>query len=110
MHGGQEYPYDPYFPKLSSGSAVTYESDTCLGNNDHTTFYHYYTYSPCITETAMKYNLAVKECSDNSACDLNPLSYASAMVSSTNRTLQKIGIAKDGYIIYGPYKADGTLW
>jgi hypothetical protein len=42
--------YDPYGPKLygSSGTLLGIDPDHCLGDNDYETFYHYYSFSPCI--------------------------------------------------------------
>ena len=110
MFGAYENPYDPYFPSIVGDSPATYTSDTCLGNNDYTTFYHYYSYSPCIINTAMKYNLTVTKCSSNSTCKSHQLYYATNYTATANRTVKAIGLSKDGYLIYGPFKSDGTFW
>lgn len=110
MMGAAEYPYDPYYPAIVGSSPVTYYEDSCLGDNDYTSFYHYYSYSPCITNTANKYNLTVVKCTSNSTCKSNPLYYATNYTASANRTVVPIGLSKDGYLIYGPFKSDGTFW
>jgi hypothetical protein len=51
-------------------------------------------------------------CDDNSKCNEDKLNYALSYFKNDAdfKTLIIIGVAKDGRAIYGPYKADGTLW
>ena len=47
--GTSEKGFDAYYPKTYAGSsAVRIYPDICLGDSTYSTFYHYYTMSPCI--------------------------------------------------------------
>ena len=58
----------------------------------------------------MKSQPIAKMCSEDDQCKLGLNSYASATVDARTRKQEVIGIAKDGHMIYGPYKDDGSLW
>ena len=46
----------------------------------------------------------------NKECNTDVKSYAVSFIPRQLRTITPIGLAKDGRVIYGPYKQDGTLW
>ncbi len=48
--------FDPLFPSSydSVNISSTYAFDVCLGNNDYISWYHYYSYSPCIQGNQIK--------------------------------------------------------
>eukprot|EP00349_Pseudokeronopsis_sp_Brazil_P008630 CAMPEP_0202965436 /NCGR_PEP_ID=MMETSP1396-20130829/9412_1 /ASSEMBLY_ACC=CAM_ASM_000872 /TAXON_ID= /ORGANISM="Pseudokeronopsis sp., Strain Brazil" /LENGTH=121 /DNA_ID=CAMNT_0049688149 /DNA_START=685 /DNA_END=1050 /DNA_ORIENTATION=+ len=48
-------------------------------------------------------------CIELSDCKTTPFDYALEYLDDYP-SLTPMGIAKDGYIIWGPYKEDGTLW
>ncbi len=53
--GTSELGFDAYAPQSYKGlSPKSIPADLCLGNNDYTTFYHYYSNSPCILTGAYK--------------------------------------------------------
>ena len=49
-------------------------------------------------------------CSQIPSCKADPKLYAVAKIPAKLQSLNPIGLAKDGRVIYGPFKADGTLW
>jgi len=47
--GTSELGFDVFSPKSYDGkTAQSVSIDICLGNNDNTQYYHYYSQSPCI--------------------------------------------------------------
>jgi len=52
-----------------------------------------------------------EECSEDSACNSDPVTFAENIYDTNGwSSLNPIGIAKDGHIIWGPFDADGDLW
>ena len=49
-------------------------------------------------------------CEDVAECDKNPLAYMTKGMPTMMKDILPIGIAKDGHMIMGPYRGDGTLW
>ena len=49
-------------------------------------------------------------CEDVEECDKDPLTYMTKGIPTMLKDLMPIGLAKDGHMIMGPYRADGTLW
>ena len=49
-------------------------------------------------------------CEDVAECDKNPLTYMTKGVPTMLKDIMPIGLAKDGHMIMGPYRGDGTLW
>jgi len=49
-----------------------------------------------------------KFCTEVLDCDRNEFDYAIKKVAT--KTLFPIGVALDGHVIYGPFKANGELW
>lgn len=84
--------------------------DACLGNSDYSSFYHYYSFSPCIFDSTAKILSTAKSCDDVTTCTSNKLTYSSSYLTTKNKGLTPVGIAKDGHVIYGPYNALGSLW
>ena len=64
--------------------------------------------SPCMANSILP-DVPIKLCSDNVDCTNDKFEYAISEYT-TKKGLEVIGMAKDGRAIYGPYKADGTLW
>ena len=82
----------------------------CLGSSQYTSFYHYYSFSPCIFTSTVKSVTSGSTCASDTTCSSDPMTYALNYVTTSYKKLTPIGIAKDGHWIYGPYKDDGTLW
>lgn len=115
MAGTGETGFDPFYPKAYDTHVVssTYVFDICLGNNDYNSFYHYYSMSPCIVPTQTKGLDSGQLCSSSTPCDEAPLTYTTDLLRDEGVyvKLMRMGIAKDGSLIYGPFKdSSGELW
>lgn len=104
--------YDAFYPTAVNDrlSPARIDQDLCLGSSAVSTPYHYYMNSPCIYSRSDLKTQNSGPCSGNKLCNEDPLSYTLSFTSEGERALLPIGIAKDGHLIYGPYKNDGTLW
>lgn len=101
--GVSELGFDALYPKTYKGSAATpIKVDYCMGNNDYTSFYHYYSMSPCIFDGTIKSLPLGKSCDSDSSCR-NKKANHMITARSAYKTLTPIGIARDGHKIYGPY-------
>jgi hypothetical protein len=49
-------------------------------------------------------------CDTDPACKSSPTVYFSNNITNASRTVQPVGIAKDGRIMYNPYKINGDVW
>ncbi|CDW87712.1 lipoprotein [Stylonychia lemnae] len=108
--GTSELGFDVFSPKAYNGqSAKSIPVDLCLGNNDYTRYYHYYSNSPCILTGTQKAAIAGGLCTDDTNCNSNKTKFL-ITTRTTFKNLQEIGIARDGRKILGPYKADGSVW
>ncbi len=111
--GTSELQYDALYPKaygdLREPEAM--KLDICLGSSEIDRTYHYYTYSPCIHDSALAADDS-KLCTAITACRSNKLNFmiTGYSASSIGPGAAIVGIAKDGHIIVGPYKAPGKLW
>lgn len=73
--------------------------------------YHYQAMPPCAIEPSLFKYEGTTLCSNIAQCLANPLNYSeNIFVAKQMNTLIPIGIAKDGFIIYGPYDSFGNLW
>lgn len=64
MRSLSELNYDAYFPIAYSTfkSPLSVATDACLGNNDYASFYHYYSFSPCIYPSTPKSATTASTC------------------------------------------------
>ena len=109
-----DYGLDAFFPKaFGSKTNVKYvEIDQCLGSSDTDSTYRYYMYSPCMF-SGVSLRSQAKLCRNEKnyeLCHKNPTWHALAYTPAQVKTIHPIGLAKDGKVIYGPYRADGELW
>jgi hypothetical protein len=102
---------DPFYPNPYNGLvdavATKRKVDICGGDiNPWTKAYHYHTASACIVNSTIQGNTA---CSASTRCDTQ---HAKHMMDGwvQNKSLTAIGIAKDGHVIYGPYKDATDEW
>ena len=107
-----EFKFDPLFPQAyyyySSGKATAF--DTCLGYSGTYNTYRYHTFSPCLYDIPQRIE-GQYLCSMNESCALDPRIYALSLIPEELRVFQPIGLARDGRIIYSPFKPDGTgIW
>ena len=117
--------YDQIFPRVASGEKIQRVSmDQCLGTtirtNDPTLdilgiedtdgdgVYHYTTFSPCIQDDRVV-DLVFK-CETDPTCKISPVDYAIMNHTSVEKRMAVIGLAKDGRLIYGPYKTGAETW
>ena len=111
IHSGtSELMYDFFAPKGSGAGAVRVEVDSCLGSSEYKTFYHYYSFSPCMFQNGISAAGNAADCKSNSQCSKDYLKYAVANLPTPQRVLAVVGIARDGHMIVGPYKSSGALW
>jgi hypothetical protein len=110
--GTSEYGYDAFFPKAYGNmkSPRKVEVDVCLGTSSFSNTYRYYMFSPCIYESPLKSHARPCSSPDYPLCGQDVRNHSLAYVPKQLQTVSPIGIAKDGKIIYGPFKADGTIW
>lgn len=110
--GTSDYGYDAFFPSSygAKNSPRAIETDVCLGTSRTYSTYRYHMYSPCIYDIALRDVSAPCSSEDYPTCSLDVRAHALAYTPNNMKTLSPIGIAKDGRIIYGPFKADGTVW
>jgi hypothetical protein len=103
---------DPFFPAVygyvtsANVSTAAKMVDMCLAHVDEVGAYHYHAFAPCVVDSS--YSTTPESCDSITACTDELITYGEdAYVDS--ETLTVIGISKDGHIMYGPYKSDGTL-
>ncbi len=107
--GATYYKYDAYFPKLLDPNLnVRYTFDVCLGTYESFRTYRYHMFSPCILSPTLKDISAL--CSSNNNCNSDIKKHSVSLLAKKEKTMIPIGTAKDGRVIYGPYKANGQLW
>ena len=92
--------YDAYFPKEYS-SFKSPQSHCNLNFSKNNT---------CLYRQIDTPN--VNPCSSNKDCNSDPTAYAVAKMAGVDAlsTVKPIGLARDGRVIYGPFKIDGTTW
>jgi hypothetical protein len=67
--GVSELGMDAYAPKSYNGvSKKSIDPDYCMGDTEYTTFYHYYTMSPCIFDGSLKSLPNGYACTADSTC------------------------------------------
>lgn len=114
LPGTSELGFDAFLPKTYNGETATAAYvDYCLGSSEYHTFYHYYSFSPCIYHGSLWSQVVGKSCSSVTACASTPLTYMTTIdpnLVSTYQTLIPIGISRIGWLIYGPYDETGTAW
>lgn len=105
--GLSESSKDPFYP--TSGSSMKTTVDECFGDANPTSkFYHYLVNSPCIKSSALRSTNSIKICSDSTSC--NTAQAKDYLLTDATQSKVPIGIALDGHLIYGPYKASSTVW
>lgn len=111
MAGIAEISHDPFNPvKWDNKPIIRMDFDGCLGNNDYSDFYHYYSFSPCMLNTNIKASATGQACSVLNKCKTRQQDYALEQIPSHMRKATPIGIARDGHLIYGPFKSSDEVW
>eukprot|EP00347_Sterkiella_histriomuscorum_P018009 403347133 len=110
--GSSEYDNDAFFPASYGVNSVppSLEIDTCLGSIGSSKYYHYYSFSNCIFPSSHSTLLTQSLCKNLQDCSSDPMAYSIQFQEDKVQGALPIGIAKDGHMIVGPYKADGLLW
>lgn len=77
MRALSELNYDAFYPIAHSTykNPIAILPDNCLGSNDYNSFYHYYTFTPCIVTAAAKGGNSMSSCASNSYCYSDILNY-----------------------------------
>jgi hypothetical protein len=96
------YNEDVFYP---INSTSTESVDQCLGRVEADETYYYHLGSSCPLDPP---NDLTTTCSNIPVCQPSIPNYSTSMFIS-HKHLTVIGIAKDGHLIYGPYRSDGTL-
>jgi hypothetical protein len=106
------YGYDAFFPKAYgiNQSPQSVKVDICLGSAETFNTYRYRMFSPCFYDTSLKTVAAPCSSSEYPLCGQDVRKWTLSAVPQQLQTQLPIGFAKDGRVIYGPYKSDGTLW
>ena len=109
---------------LAAGNAdaVLTEADTldvCYDHPSPQSEFHYHYSGPCMRKDLGYWNdqEAPALCRDTSGCVDDPENFTLTGAASGNSVTYEastwdtpIGLARDGHIIIGPYKSDGTTW
>lgn len=98
---------DPFYPSDYKGASTEPESvDACMAHPEPmANSLHYHSVSPCIVDDS--YSVG-KTCNEVDECSEDFLGYAYTPFQSLGQ--YPVGLSKDGRIIWGPYKDDGTLY
>jgi hypothetical protein len=99
--GTSELGQDAFFPANNSGKRGL-TVDTCLGSNELTSYYHYYSFSPCILNRFFKFQ-GTGLFKFNESAHTSFIDYLNLTMTPDLKRLLPVGIARDGHIIYGPY-------
>ncbi|CDW72519.1 UNKNOWN [Stylonychia lemnae] len=117
--------YDVLYPKKKKNEYIgRLDLDACLGTTLATStgiqelggtedassdgVYHYHSMSPCIySGSAQEYNFT---CDKEPNCKKNVYKYISQNVTDSLRSIYPVGLAKDGRMIYSPFRIDGNVW
>jgi len=67
-------------------------------------------FSPCLYASDLKKVAAPCDSASYPMCEQDPRNHSVAYVPKQLKTVTPIGIAKDGRVIYGPFKPNGELW
>lgn len=99
-----------YYANVTDLKRATERVDTCLihGDSQMHNHLHYHMLSPCILEPE-KYNNKTEPCHPGTECGKDMKEWVLKGYENY-KYLNPIGLAKDGHIIWGPYKDDGTIW
>jgi hypothetical protein len=74
--GVSELGMDAYAPKSYNGaSKKAIAPDFCMGDTEYTSFYHYYTMSPCLFDGSLKSLPNGYACSADSTCKSDKQTY-----------------------------------
>eukprot|EP00347_Sterkiella_histriomuscorum_P021481 403333829 len=115
--GVSELGYDAFFPKKFGRRTDIdeVEVDLCLGSLQTFRTYRYHSYSPCMYDGTTLRKAQQKLCKDSVECsgdgeDTSMWTYAAKHTNQAVRSVNPIGIARDGRVIYGPFKSTTELW
>ncbi len=110
--GTSQLGYDAFYPKSwgQKRNPLSLTFDVCLGTSDTFNTYRYHMFSPCIYTNALKTVSAPCSSDTYPLCGRDPRLHAISYIPEQLQTKLPIGLAKDGRVIFGPYKSDGTLW
>ena len=111
IHAGISENLEDFIYPITASKRISV--DECLGALSKTTthFYQYYSFSPCIYQTALIDKSVLQQCDSLTNCPNDPAKYAVVLNYPKNIQLRKnyFGLALDGHMISGPYKTDYTL-
>jgi len=104
---------DPLYPAeygmVTDIAQAAEKFDACLAHPNPHGQYHYHSLSPCMVDFTV--GDSSEPCEMITTCNDNPFNYAmGSFADDTHDELFPVGIAKDGYIIWGPYNNQGSEW
>ncbi|CDW79421.1 UNKNOWN [Stylonychia lemnae] len=112
-NGASDLQFDGFFPKLYGTKSLFkyFQTDVCLGTSETYNSYSYHMYSPCMYPS-VQIKTIVSSCNNElyPFCKLQPEKHIKTYTPSQVKTMVPIGIARDGRVIYGPFRSDGDLW
>ncbi|CDW90817.1 UNKNOWN [Stylonychia lemnae] len=108
--GANENGYDSFFPQAYgvNQNPVKNEFDHCLGLQNTFNTYRYVMFSPCMYDISLRKEAV--PCILSPSCNASVIDHAQLYAPRQIKTVLPIGFAKDGRVIYGPYRQDGNLW
>lgn len=101
--------YPDYYNLVIDIDKSTGKSDTCIIHQTLSGQFHYHHLPQCLSAGLSDLGINPIGCDEDNDCHLDRIDF-SLRGFGTQPNLNPIGIAKDGHVIYGPYKEDGTIW
>ncbi|CDW75005.1 UNKNOWN [Stylonychia lemnae] len=105
--------FDGFYPKAyNRRTQVKYfELDICYGNSEDFNTYSYRMFSPCMYPQSplKKYAFSCNH-QNYLFCSTDPQKHIKTYTPQSVQKQTLIGIARDGRVIYGPFKSPGSFW
>ncbi|CDW88260.1 UNKNOWN [Stylonychia lemnae] len=108
--GSGDQGFDAFFPQTYgiNVTPVKADYDVCLGSQNTFSTYRYVMFSPCM------FNIPLRDvplaCQKHPDCSIDVRNFSISYAPERLKSIMPIGVARDGRVIYGPYRQDGELW
>jgi hypothetical protein len=102
--GANENGYDAFFPKAYGVNInpVGNDVDHCLGSQHTFNTYRYIMFSPCMYDVPLRKEAIA--CIDSPSCNADKINHTLSNAPRQIKTVLPLGVAKDGRVIYGPFR------